>query len=132
LLAREPSRESSKGATGDFGLRVWKYIRERSPSDIRINLCMGVRVDSIPFHSIKKEMGVEKNNRPNRLLDVEQAAYILDCYPDGVMDLVHSGRLKAIKQGKFFKFRLSDVEACKKEQSTFLHRIIQRLKLGST
>jgi excisionase family DNA binding protein len=39
----------------------------------------------------------------------KDVAHILDCSPDQVVDLARSGRLPAVKKGKFWRFYRSDV-----------------------
>ncbi len=41
----------------------------------------------------------------------KNVAYILDCSPDDVIELARKGKLPAFKQGRFWRFRLQDVEA---------------------
>lgn len=41
-------------------------------------------------------------------------AYLLDCSPDEVVDLAKKGRLPGVKQGKFWRFRRSDVMVYKR------------------
>jgi excisionase family DNA binding protein len=50
-----------------------------------------------------------------RLLNSKEVAQILDCSPDDVHVLVHRGELKATKAGKFWRYRLEDVEAYAEE-----------------
>jgi excisionase family DNA binding protein len=48
------------------------------------------------------------------LLKSKDAAHILDCSPDDVIDLARKGKLRAVKQGRFWRFRQSDVVSYKK------------------
>jgi len=48
------------------------------------------------------------------LLKSKEVAHILDCSPDDVIDLARKGKLRAIKQGRFWRFRQSDVVSYKK------------------
>jgi len=48
------------------------------------------------------------------LLKSKDVAHILDCSPDDVIDLARKGKLQAIKQGRFWRFRESDVVSYKK------------------
>ena len=48
------------------------------------------------------------------LLKSKDAAHILDCSPDDVIDLARKGKLRAIKQGRFWRFRESDIVSYKK------------------
>ena len=54
--------------------------------------------------------------KKEQLLRSKDVAYMLDASPDDVITLARDGKIKAIKQGRFWKFRLSDVEAYKKGQ----------------
>ena len=47
-----------------------------------------------------------KNGYVLRSRDV---AHILDCSPDEVIELAQRNRLKAIKEGRFWKYRTEDV-----------------------
>jgi excisionase family DNA binding protein len=47
------------------------------------------------------------------LLKSKDAAHILDCSPDDVIDLARKGKLRAFKQGRFWRFRQSDVVSYK-------------------
>ena len=49
------------------------------------------------------------------LLKSRDAAHILDCSPDDVIDLARKGKLRAVKQGRFWRFRQSDVVSYKKQ-----------------
>jgi excisionase family DNA binding protein len=48
------------------------------------------------------------------LLKSKDVAHILDCSPDDVIDLARKGKLRAIKQGRFWRFRESDIVSYKK------------------
>ena len=41
-------------------------------------------------------------------------AHLLDCSPDEVIELAQRGKLKAIKAGRFWKYRAEDVMRYKK------------------
>ncbi len=43
------------------------------------------------------------------LLRSKDVAHILDCSPDDVIELARRGKLVAIKQGRFWRFRQNDV-----------------------
>lgn len=60
---------------------------------------------------------MSKNGYVLRSRDV---AHILDCSPDEVIELAQSRKLKATKEGRFWKYRPEDVVAYKKrvEQRT--------------
>ena len=49
------------------------------------------------------------------LLKSREVAHILDCSPDDVIDLARKEKLKAIKQGRVWRFRQADVMAYKKK-----------------
>ena len=55
--------------------------------------------------------------KKNPLLRSKDVAHILDCSPDDVMDLARKGKLPAIKEGRLWKFRLSDVAAYKSKEA---------------
>ena len=50
------------------------------------------------------------------LLRAEDVARILDCGPDDVIDLARKGKLRASKQGRFWRFHPEDVEVYKRRQ----------------
>jgi excisionase family DNA binding protein len=56
--------------------------------------------------------------KKEQFLRSKDVAHVLDCSPDDVTVLARSGELKSIKQGRFWKFRLSDVEAYKRKQTS--------------
>jgi excisionase family DNA binding protein len=43
------------------------------------------------------------------LLRSKDVAHVLDCSPDDVIELARRGRLRATKQGRFWRFRQADV-----------------------
>jgi excisionase family DNA binding protein len=45
----------------------------------------------------------------NKLLRSTEVAHLLDISPDEVLDLAKQGRIKAVKEGRFWKFRYADV-----------------------
>jgi hypothetical protein len=47
-------------------------------------------------------------------LGSKDVAHILDMSPDDVIFLVRRGKLRATKQGRFWRYRLADVTAYKK------------------
>jgi len=53
----------------------------------------------------------KKNESLRKSKDV---AHILDCSPDDVIDLARKGKLRAVKQGRFWRFRESDAVSYKK------------------
>ena len=48
------------------------------------------------------------------LLGSKDVAWILDCSPDDVIELARKEKLKATKQGRFWRFQETDVLAYKK------------------
>ncbi|MEW6443668.1 MAG: helix-turn-helix domain-containing protein [bacterium] len=49
------------------------------------------------------------------LLRSKDVAHILDCSPDDVIELARRGKLRATKQGRFWRFRQNDVITYKKK-----------------
>jgi excisionase family DNA binding protein len=49
------------------------------------------------------------------LLRSKDVAHILDCSPDDVIELARRGRLRATKQGRFWRFCQADVLTYKKK-----------------
>jgi excisionase family DNA binding protein len=49
-------------------------------------------------------------NKKN-FLRSKDVAHILDCSPDDVIELVHRGKLTAMKVGRIWKYRMVDVLA---------------------
>ena len=49
-------------------------------------------------------------------LQSKDVAHILDCSPDDVIELVHRKKLKAEKEGRFWRYRQRDVLAYVREQ----------------
>ena len=45
----------------------------------------------------------------------KDVAHILDCSPDDVIVLAKKGKIRAVKQGRFWRYRQDDVMAYKKE-----------------
>jgi hypothetical protein len=54
--------------------------------------------------------------KKDKFLRSRDVAYILDCSPDDVMVLAKEGQLKGNKKGRFWRFRVSDVEAYKRRE----------------
>ena len=52
-----------------------------------------------------------------KLLRARDVAHILDCSPDDVYPLINTGKLKASKVGRLWKFRLEDVMSCKERMN---------------
>ncbi len=55
-------------------------------------------------------------SKKEMLLRSKDAAHILDMSPDDVIYLARKGKLRASKEGKFWRFRLRDVTAYKRRQ----------------
>ena len=45
------------------------------------------------------------------LLKTKDVAHVLDCSPDDIILLAQRGKLKGFKQGRFWRFRMDDVQA---------------------
>ena len=56
---------------------------------------------------------MEKSRSLMRSRDV---AHILDCSPDDVVELARKGKLKATREGKFWKYHHATVLAYKRKQ----------------
>jgi excisionase family DNA binding protein len=52
------------------------------------------------------------------LLKSREVAHILDCSPDDVIELARRGKLRAVKTGRFWRFRQDDVVAYKKRNES--------------
>jgi len=52
-----------------------------------------------------------------RFLTSKDVAWILDCGPDDVIELVRRGKLQERKQGRFWRYRAEDVAAYKRKRS---------------
>ena len=50
-----------------------------------------------------------------RLFRSKDVAHILDMSPDDVILLARTGKLKAIKKGRYWMFRFQDVQSYKKK-----------------
>ena len=50
------------------------------------------------------------------LLKSKDVAHILDCSPDDVIELARRKKIKASKQGRFWRFRERDIMAYVKKQ----------------
>ncbi len=51
------------------------------------------------------------------LLKSKDVAHILDLPPDDVIYLARKGKLRGVKEGKYWKFRLRDVKYFQKKRS---------------
>ena len=58
----------------------------------------------------EKEMAKKES-----LLRSKDVAHILDCSPDDVIELARRGKLRASKQGRFWRFKHNDVLTYKKK-----------------
>ncbi len=47
--------------------------------------------------------------KKENLLRSKDVAHILDCSPDDVIELARRGKLRASKQGRFWRFKHNDV-----------------------
>ena len=54
-------------------------------------------------------------NKDEELLTSKDVAEVLGCIADEVIALARTGKIRAIKQGKYWKFRPKDVIAFKKQ-----------------
>ena len=61
-----------------------------------------------------KEGAIMANQK--NLLRSKDVAYILDVSPDYVVELASKGKLKATKEGRFWRFRPAHVMAYKRRQ----------------
>lgn len=64
-----------------------------------------------PICPTGKEQRMARNGYILRSKDV---AHILDCSPDDVIELAQKKRLKAAKEGRFWRYHPRDVQAYKK------------------
>jgi excisionase family DNA binding protein len=53
--------------------------------------------------------------KKENLLRSKDVAHILDCSPDDVIELARRGKLRASKQGRFWRFKHNDVLVYKKK-----------------
>ena len=53
--------------------------------------------------------------KDEKLLTSKDVAELLGCIPDEVIALARTGKIKAIKQGKYWKFWSEDVMAFKRQ-----------------
>ncbi len=53
--------------------------------------------------------------KKENLLRSKDVAHILDCSPDDVIELARRGKLRASKQGRFWRFKHNDVLIYKKK-----------------
>jgi hypothetical protein len=59
-------------------------------------------------------MTKHRTNEGEKLLTTRDVAIILDCMPDEVIMLARAGKIRATKQGKYWKFLSKDITAYKK------------------
>ena len=75
--------------------------------------------DSIVVRSDSKTLqeweGSKKMAKKENLLRSKDVAHILDCSPDDVIELARRGKLRASKQGRFWRFKHNDVLTYKKK-----------------
>ena len=55
--------------------------------------------------------------RKEALLKSKDVAHILDLPPDDVIYLARKGKLRGVKEGKYWKFRLRDVKYFQKKRT---------------
>jgi len=67
--------------------------------------------DTIKLSGGKNIMPTKKES----LLRSKDVAHILDCSPDDVIELARRGKLRASKQGRFWRFKHNDVLVYKKK-----------------
>jgi len=53
--------------------------------------------------------------KENYRLKSKHVAHLLDCSPDDVIDLARNGKLKGVKEGRYWFFQFNDVETYKKK-----------------
>jgi len=53
--------------------------------------------------------------KENYRMKSKHVAHLLDCSPDDVIDLARSGKLKGIKEGRYWFFLFQDVETYRKK-----------------
>ena len=56
---------------------------------------------------------MQENNK--QYLSSKEVAWILDCSPDEVIELVRRGKLNASKHGRLWKYREADVMTYKRQ-----------------
>ncbi len=62
------------------------------------------------------------------LLKSREVAHILDCSPDDVIQLARQGTLRAVKMGRFWKFRQDDVLAYKRKADQGTRGVARRTR----
>ena len=65
----------------------------------------------------KEREEVERMARKQFPLRSKDVAHILDMCPDDVIELARSKKLKATRQGGFWRFNITDVEAYRRRNS---------------
>jgi hypothetical protein len=55
--------------------------------------------------------------KEQKVMKSRDVAYLLDCSPDDVILLAQKGKLKAHKNGKYWRYRLDDVLEFKRERA---------------
>ncbi len=66
----------------------------------------------------KGGVGSREMSKTEYVLRSRDVAHMLDCSPDEVIELAQSKRLKATKQGRFWRYRATDVLAYKRRLET--------------
>ena len=62
-----------------------------------------------PCRKVIMQIGKRSTNKDEDLLSSKDVAEILDCTPDEVITLARTGKIRATKQGKYWKFLRRDV-----------------------
>jgi excisionase family DNA binding protein len=73
-----------------------------------------------PFTELRQTGGEQTMAKKESLLRSKDVAHILDCSPDDVIELARRGKLRASKQGRFWRFKHTDVLTYKKKNDTQL------------
>ena len=53
--------------------------------------------------------------KDEKLMRSRDVAHMLDCSPDDVIEMARRGKIRATKDGRYWKFKLADVMAYKKK-----------------
>jgi len=64
-----------------------------------------------------EQLEIEGMTPKQSILGTKDVAHILDMSPDDVIELARNEKLKATKQGRFWRFNLADVEEYKQQNS---------------
>ena len=68
----------------------------------------------IPAERMSFTREEKRMSQKGYVLRSRDVAHLLDCSPDEVIEFAKNEKLKAIKEGRFWKFRAADVLAFKK------------------